>query len=338
MNAKAQQLLDAHVAFFMSHLQGEAISTTVAEESALVYRWVASEKLSDIAPKEKVRAILERFLEEAAISDATKAYAEALSNAVLDYVAKEDIEIDDLITEATWNRIVERIIEQKELRNEIIHRIVSNKFYGEMISEILYNSIKSFMQQSGPSSDKGMGGLFNVGKGLLGAALSGMEDSIDRNVKKFLSENINKTIRDSEKILQSRLTDANIRKGAKKLWDVLDDLNFKEIADKLKKYSSQGNEKIGDLVAAVAHDVRDSKAIRQMGTVVLDHFYDTYGDQPLKVVMDNLYISEEKVVREVSSAAVTIVERMNSTGFLEARVREHLSKFYASEQVNKILA
>lgn len=338
MNAKAQQLLDAHVAFFMSHLSGDAIATTVSTESALVYKWVAQEKLSDIAPKEKVTAILERFLEEAAISEATKAYAEQLSNAVLDYIAAEDIEIDDLISEETWNRIVERVIEQKELRNEIIHRIVSNKFYGEMLSEILYNSIKSFMQQSGPSSDRGVGGLFNVGKGLLGAALSGMEDTIDRNVKKFLSENINKTIRDSEKIIQSRLTDANIRKGAKKLWDVLDDLNFKEIADKIKKYSAQGNEKIGDLAAAVAHDVRDSKAIRQIGTVVLDHFYDTYGQQPMKVLMDNLYISEEKVVREVSSAAITIVGRMNETGFLEARVREHLAKFYATDEVNKILS
>jgi hypothetical protein len=338
MNAKAQQLLDAHVAFFMSHLSGEAIPATVAEESALVYRWVAQEKLADIAPKEKVKAVLERFLEEAAISDATKAYAEQLSNAVLDYIAAEDIEIDDLISEETWNRIVERVIEQKELRNEIIHRIVSNKFYGDMLSEILYNSIKSFMQQSGPSSDKGMGGLFNVGKGLLGAALSGMEDTIDRNVKKFLSENINKTIRDSEKIIQSRLTDANIRQGAKKLWEVLDELNFKEIADKIKKYSTQGKEKIGDLTAAVAHDVRDSKAIRQIGTVVLDHFYDTYGDQPMKVLMDNLYVSEEKVVREVSSAAVSIVERMNASGFLEARVREHLTKFYATDEVSKILS
>jgi hypothetical protein len=338
MNPKAQQLLDAHVAHFMSRLSGNAIASTVAEETAHVYQWLAHEKLSDIAPKENIQAILDRFLEEASISEATKAYAEELYNAVLDYIAAEDIEIDDLISEETYNRIVERVVEQKELRNEIIHRIVSNKFYGEMLSEILYNSIKSFMQQSGPSSDKGMGGLFNVGKGLLGAALSGMEDTIDRNVKKFLSENINKTIRDSEKIIQSRLTDANIRQGAKKLWNVLDDLNFKEIADKIKKYSSQGKENIGDLTTAVVHDVRDSKAIRQIGRVILDHFYGTYGDQDLKVVMDNLYITEEKVVREISTAAVTIVGRMNDTGFLEKRVREHLSQFYGSPEVNAILA
>lgn len=337
MQPKAQQLLDAHVAYTLSQLSGEQLKTTIQREAAAAYQWVASEKLSDIAPKEKVKAILERYLEEASVTDATQAYFESLYRSVLDYVAKEDIEIDDLISEDTWKRIVEKVIEQKDLRSELIHRLVSNKFYGEMLSEILYNSIKSFLQQSGPSTDKGLGGLFNVGKGILGAALSGMEDTIDKNVKKFLSENINKTIRDSEKILQSRLTDANIRKGAEKLWDVLDDLNFKELAEKAKKYSSQGKESLGDLSTAVIHDVRDSKALRQIGDVVLNHFYQEYGDQPLSVIMNNLLITEDKVVREVTLASETIVGRMHATGFLEKRVREILSGFYSSPEAGALL-
>jgi hypothetical protein len=327
MHPKAQQLLDAHVAYTLTQLSGENLQSTVGRETQLIYQWLANQNTADIAPKEKVRAVTE----------ATQAYFESLYKAVLDYVAKEDIEIDDLISEETWKRIVEKVIEQKDLRNELIHRLVSNKFYGEMLSEILYNSIKSFMQQAGPTSDKGIGGLFNVGKGILGAALSGMEDTIDKNVKKFLSENINKTIRDSEKILQSRLTDSNIRRGAEKLWDILDDINFKELADKAKKYSSQGKESLGDLSTAVIHDVRDSKALRQMGDVVLDHFYSEYGQQKLGVIFNNLQITEDKVVREVTLAAEDIVGRMMETGYLEARVRALLEGFYAGDEAGKIL-
>lgn len=338
MHPKAQQLLDAHTAFFVSQLSGDQLDKTIAEETAHVYKWLATEKLGQIAPKEKVVAIAERFLEEATISSTTQAYAESLYQAVLDHVAKEDIEIDDLISEETWNRLVEAAVQQKDFRNEVIRRLVNNQYYGEMLSEILYNSIKSFMQQSGPSTDKGLGGLFNVGKGILGAALSGMEEQIDRNVKRFLSENINKTIRDSEKIIQSRLTDENIRKGAKKVWNVLDDLNFKEIADKIKKYSGQGKEKPGDLIAAVAHDVRDSKAVRQIGEVIINHFYETYGEQNLEVLMLGLNITEEKVVRESTLAAQDIVGRMIASGFLETRVRASLSKFYDSDAATSILA
>jgi hypothetical protein len=338
MHPKAQQLLDAHVAYSLAQLSGENLKTTVGREAGLAYQWLTNQNTEDIAPKEKVKAILERLLQEISITEATQAYFESLYKAVLDYVAKEDIEIDDLISEATWKRIVEKVIELKDLRNELIHRLVSNKFYGEMLSEILYNSIKSFMQQSVPGRDKGIGGLFNVGKGILGAALSGMEDTIDKNVKKFLSENINKTIRDSEKIIQSKLTDANIRKGADKLWEVLDDINFKELTDKAKKYSSQGKESLGDISTAIIHDVRDSKALRHIGDVVLDHFYNEYGQQKLGVIFNNLLITEDKVVREVTLAAEDIVGRMLATGYLEGRLREVLEKFYASDEVSKILS
>jgi hypothetical protein len=105
----------------------------------------------------------------------------------------------------------------------------------------------------------------------------------------------------------------------------------------MKKYSSQGKENLGDLSTAVIHDVRDSKALRQMGEVVLNHFYGEYADQPLSVIMTNLHITEDKVVREVSLASETIVGRMRESGFLEERVRALLTGFYSSESTTKIL-
>jgi hypothetical protein len=230
------------------------------------------------------------------------------------------------------------VVEQRKFREEIVHKITTNQFYGEMLSEIIYNSIKSFTQQSpmGSSSDKGFGGLFNVGKGLLGAALSGMEDTIDKNVKKFLSDNINKTLRDSEKIIHKRLTDENIRRGANKLWDKLDELNFKELAEKAKKYTSSGKDSTSDLVAAVAMEVKNSSAFNHINEVILNHFYTTYGNQPIHVLMEGLNITEEIVVRESINIAEDILGRMNSTVFLEQRIRQQLQPFYETKEVQAI--
>ncbi len=341
MNPTAQKLLDAHVAYTVQKLSGYQISKTIGEESRIVYNWVAQQNLSDIFSQERVKAFGERLIEEYEITQSTKDYVESLVKAILDDIAKEDIEIDDLITKSTWDRIVTKIVEQREFRNELVRRLTSNKAYGEMLSEILYNSIKSFMQQSpmggGSSSDKGLGGLFSVGKGILGAALSGMEDTIDKNVKKFLSDNINKTLRDSEKIIQARLTDENIRKTADKIWNKLDTLNFKELAEKAKKYSSSGKDTNSDLVSAVALEVKNAKAFRHITGFALNHFYETYGNQPIKVLFDGLLITEDKVVRESINIAEDILNQMNKTGFLEERVREHLKGFYEIEEVQSIL-
>lgn len=341
MHPTAQKLLDAQVIYTLNKLSGDQIASTIGQESAIIYQWVAEQNLSDIFSEERVKAFGERLLDEAEVTESTKQYLESLLHAVLDDIAKEDIEIDDLITKNTWDRIVQKIIEQRDFRNELVKRLTQNKAYGEMLSEILYNSIKSFMQQSpmggSSSSDKGLGGLFNVGKGILGAALSGMEDTIDKNVKKFLSDNINKTLRDSEKIIQSRLTDENIKKTADKLWSKLDTLNFKELAEKAKKYTSSGKDSTSDLVSAVALEVKNAKAFKHISTFILHHFYETYGQQPIQVLFDGLLITEEKVVRESIHIAEDILNQMNATGFLEKRIREQLTPFYESAEVSAIV-
>ena len=340
MNSTAQKLLDAHVAFFVEKLSGKQIKKTVGDEAKIIYKWVAAQHLSDIFTQDRVKDFLKRQLDEAVITDSTKAYAESLLEAVLDDIAKNNIDIGDVISKDTWDRIVDKAIQQKELRNELVHRLISNKAYGEMLSEIIYNSIKSFMQQNpfgGNNSDKGLGGLFNVGKSLLGSALSGVEDSIDKNVKKFLSDNINKTLRDSEKIIQARLTDENLKRIADKAWNRLDRLNFKEIAQKAKKYSSSGKDSTSELVSTVLLEAKDSKAFTHIADFILNHFYETYGDQPIKVLLDGLDITEKKVARESVHIAEDILNQMNKTGFLEERVREHLKEFYESKDVESIL-
>lgn len=81
----------------------------------------------------------------------------------------------------------------KDLRADLIKRAVNNPFYAEMISNTLYNGIKNFMNsEDGPASKITGSSLFKIGSGLLGGALSGIEDGIDKNVKKFLKSNLQK--------------------------------------------------------------------------------------------------------------------------------------------------
>jgi hypothetical protein len=339
MNKTAEALLNAQVKYTLDALQGEQLAQHIEAEARAAYHWVAKQPLESLVPKQNVLNLAETALSEFVVTDATKEYFQSLSHAILDYVAENDIEIDDVISKSTWDKIADKVIAERQIREEIISRIVGNPFYGELLSEVLYNSIKSFLQQSGPSSDKGLGGLFNVGKGLLGAALSGIEDNIDRSVKKFLSENINKTIRDSEKIIKSKLTDAKLKEASNKLWSTLDDLNFTEIAEKLKKMSvsNSGGSSASQLGVEILNDLKKSQSVKDLGQLVIDHFYEVHGHQPVSVLMTNLVVTEEKVVRESLRVATPIIQSMIKTGYLESRLKEHFQKFYESKEVTAIL-
>ncbi len=90
------------------------------------------------------------------------------------------------------------------MREKIIKDIVQNPFYGEMIADTLYDGIKSFAAQSGPSNETVGGSLFNLGKGILGAALSGVSDTIDKNIKKFIADNLQKSIAKESYLYKSK--------------------------------------------------------------------------------------------------------------------------------------
>lgn len=340
MNTTAESLLKAHVAYFLNELKGEKRKSYIRDESKAIYHWVSAQPLSSLVPEQNVLDFAEISLSEIQVGESTKAYAKDVLNAVLAYVEENDIEIDDLISKKSWDAVADRIIAERQIREDLIGKLVNNPFYGELLSEVLYNSIKSFLQQSGPSSDKGIGGLFNVGKGLLGAALSGIEENIDRNVKKFLTENINKTIRDSEKIIKSKLTDAKLKDASNKLWNTLDDMNFNVIAAKIKKVTTNkgGGESLEQISEEIVNDLKKSKAVKEIGELVIKHFYATYGHQPVGVLMNNLFVTEEKVVRESVRMAEPIIQQLISSGFLEERLYQHFKGFYESDEVTKILS
>ncbi len=119
MNPTAQKLLDAQVAYTLHQLSGDQIQKTIGDETKLIYQWVAKQNLSDIFSQERVKAFGQRLIKDASVSDSTKAYFESLTKAVLDDIAKEDIEIDDLITKNTWDRIVEKVVEKTEIIKEV---------------------------------------------------------------------------------------------------------------------------------------------------------------------------------------------------------------------------
>ena len=106
--------------------------------------------------------------------------------------------------------------------------MVKNPFYGEMIADTLYDGIKSFAAQSGPSNETVGGSLFNIGKGLLGAALSGVSDTIDKNIKKFISDNLQKSLVKNEQMLKDKLSDAKLRVMAKTIWQKLEETKVEE--------------------------------------------------------------------------------------------------------------
>jgi hypothetical protein len=332
MKAESKKIFEAHVAYEMAQWEGDHLRHRFHDEVTAAHVWLSKQKLQDIVPKQHVKDSVHRWFQHIVISDEYKSLGIKIVESALDYIQDNDLQPEDILKKDTYDKIVDAIVEQKEIREAIIHKVISNPFYGEMISDMLYNGIKNFVQQFGDTlsgGSKGGGGLFNIGKGLIGAALSGLEENLDKNVKKFLSENINKTMRDNEKLLNEKLSDRNIRKIADKLYAKMADWDVKKGIEKFKKsVDEEQAQKIADISVEILAELRDSQTVRGIFESGVDAFYDTYGKKSLSVLSKDANYDPKIFAEEAYITLYPAIKKMYESGYIESRIRHHLEGFY----------
>lgn len=327
MKADIKKIYEAHVAFELAQFDGKNLKTNIKEEVDAAWTWMENTKLNDIASAQRVKDFLERNLKDRTLTKHQKEYLIDLGEAIHQLALKSKHTLADFITKDTYFAVADYLIEQKEAREEMIEQFVKNPFYGEMLADTLYDGIKSFMAQSGPTNETVGGSIFNLGKSLVGAALSGVQDNIDKNIKKFISTNLSKAIQDSEENLKERLSDAKLKMIAKNIWNKAEDINVKDLAKKVKTSHIvkivEGGENISkDLIAA--------DAVKELAHFIIDHFFEYDGNKSIATILKDNGIDKKIILKETEETVIPIVHQMQSAGYLKERIESRLSKFYNS--------
>lgn len=327
MTPTAQQLLDAHVAWEMQQLEDAAFEKAVREEVAALWQWLGKTDIATVLPQKEVKAFIERN-KSILITAPVKEYITSLVGDARDFVEEKDWEVGDILHKKHYDAVVDRLLELEEARNELIGKVVKNPFYSDLIANILYNGIKSFTQEGGALQKSPVGGLFKLGQGLMQA--SGLEDAIDTNVKKFISANLQKTLAQNEKYLKDKLSNAQLKKMSNDAWDKVSDFDLKNITKHIKPSRV---DRALPVFEEYWNEVVISKAFEESVEFVLDHFYKANGKKPVAEVLGDLTITEEKAALEAVQAARPWVTEMKKSGYLEARIRARLERFYAAQGV-----
>ena len=329
MKAEIKSIYEAHVAFELQQFDKKHIKNNIKEEITAVWKWLATVKLKEVSSVEDVIAFEERNIKDRKLTKHQKEYLVDLSESIHELALKSKHTVSDFLDKEAFDDIADRVIEQKELRERIIKDMVHNPFYGEMIADTLYEGIKSFAAQSGPSNETVGGSLFNLGKGLLGAALSGVSDTIDKNIKKFIADNLQKSISKSEETLKEKLNDHQLKKMAKGIWNKLEDTKVKDLA-KGVKISTKDRTAIANTIEKALHTAIQSEAVEVLNEHVLQHFFEHSNEKSIVQILEDNDITEKVVIKESEALLLPYFEKATADGFLKERIEARLSKFYTT--------
>ncbi|MCB0507704.1 MAG: hypothetical protein KDD21_05340 [Bacteroidetes bacterium] len=329
MKAEIKKIYDAHVAFELQQFDKKHLKANIKEEISAAWKWLDTVKLNEVGSVENVIAFQERNIKNRKLTKHQKEYLVDLSESVHELALKSKHTVADFLDKESFDEIAEKIIEQREIREKIIADIVRNPFYGEMIADTLYDGIKSFAAQSGPSNETVGGSLFNIGKGLIGAALSGVSDSIDRNIKRFIADNLQKSIAKSEQMLKDKLSDAKLKKMADNIWDKLEETKVKTIA-KGVKLSKKDRAAILASAEKATHAAIQTEVVAELNEHILNHFFEHSGEKTIVQILEDNDITEKVVIKESEEFLTPFVEKGLKDGYIKERIEARLSKFYST--------
>ncbi|MCP4120344.1 MAG: hypothetical protein GY751_01175 [Bacteroidetes bacterium] len=332
MNDKAKALYEAHVAHVLNNLGPDNLPDLVSEESGYVWEKLDGVKLNEVISKDEILDFQKRnFDHREKVSEPAKTYGKSLRDAVIAHLKSSDTTLKDIISKNDYDAIIKEASTLKEVREEIIHSAVSNPLYSEIIANSLADGIKSFTSEEGLAGKiPGASSFFKMGSGLLG----GIQDSIDKNIRKFIAANIQKLTGQSEKFVQNLIDDRKVKELGEKLWQKT---STKTVGSALRRFDASQYDGFEPIVERVVNQALRSDAAQELNEVIIDHFLEENGGKSLQQLLLDIEIEKEDVVRESVELFGKICERAMADGTLEERVRKHLEDFYASDVVAEIL-
>ncbi len=326
--ADLQEMLDAHVRFELARWQGEALVDAVADEVRAAYRFLDSVPLAELLDSEAVAdsavEVLCRldfdaeFLAEGAV---------AAVAAARDYAHGSDASLADIVSHEHYSDVATAGIGLTGVRSEAIAQVTTSEVYAKLMSHVLYQGIKNYLQAENPVAKKvpGAAALMRFGQNAVNAAAPKLEQGIDRQLTAFVAASVADTIRDSQAYLARVLTPEVLGEVAEEVWQSNAQQELTEVAalfppEQLEPLTRAA---LSALLAARRTDVAE-EAVRAM----VSDFFDAYGPESVGSLLNAVGLTPATAAELLTPLVAAALASTAAQDFLAERIRARLAAFY----------
>ncbi len=324
-----QAMLDAHVRFELERWTGEGLRAMLAEEVEAIFTWLGATRLNEVVSSAQLLAWVRQALTAAPITPETVASLRESVHVAHEFLQEDATPLGALLPRSLFDRIVAGASGTEGLRHEITHQVVNSTVYTMLISNVLYHGIKGFVLTENGFAQKipGASSLLRFGQHALNAASPQAEKQIDSQLIRFIHDNIQETIRESERFLNGKLDEEELRKVADEVWATNAPAPVSHFAGYVR----------GDAVdASVALIVdfwlhlRATPFFADLLEQIVHNLYLQHGKKSVAALLKEVGITQEAAVAAVYPLAAAWAEQALEDGLLEERIRRRLGAFYAS--------
>ncbi len=337
MNDLIHQFLEAHVAHELNRFKDGSYKQTIEEEVFAVFEWVKKIKLKDVMTAELILGIIRRNVVKLPVAGGLTELAGEMSQKVLASRQNKKTSLKDIFARKQYDDIVDKVVTLKKARKDLIRRAVNNSVYSQQISEVLFMGIKEYMLAENIIAKKvpGVSSLIRVGKFAVNKTMPSLEGAIENKVKSYIENNLENTIKRSERSLNAYFNKAQIVDMSEEIWESI-------AKTKLSEYFSAIDDNDMEDFIVIGYDFwlhfRKTPYFKGIYTELVKYFFKKYGDRELDIILEDVGVTREMVIHELNEVISPGIEKALSMGYLEERIRARLESFYFSKKAASLIS
>ncbi len=321
--------LEGHVRFELDRWTGDQLATSVSEEAAALYAWLGSVRVDQILDADETeRALIdiacngeldERVL-QSVVDSVRAAHREA---------GKDTTQLSQLVSRETYDSAAATLMGLEDLRAEITLQVTTSEVYSQLMSHVLYQGIKNYLQTENVIAKKvpGAATLMRLGQNAVNSAAPKLEKSIDRQLTAFVNSNISDTIRDSRNYLDRVLDEAVLGAVSDEIWQTNAESTVADVAALMPA------EALEELVRAgwdAWVRLRGTPVTSLILQAAIQQFFIAHGSRPVTELLTEAGFDEDRSVDIAIAYLTPALTQAATDGFLESRIRARLAPYYES--------
>ena len=167
-------LIDAQVTFMQQWLRKQAEPLSME-----AWQWFSAQPLDKYISSDDLQRLLNDWLLDHPLSEVMRADIRDILHSIIYHPANENVPLSELIDDTQVETLANYVGSHEQQRNVLIHTLVGNETFADLLTQTLYHAINDFMETTLEKAG-GVGKLMKLGRSSFEKATNSTSSSAAR--------------------------------------------------------------------------------------------------------------------------------------------------------------
>lgn len=322
-------LIDAQVGFTQQWLHQQA------EPLALeAWQWLSAQPLGKYVSTDDLQRLINHWLLSQPMSDVMRKDIRDILHTVIYHPVNDNVSLSEVVDDTQVETLASYIGSHDRQRNILIHTLIGNETFADLLTQTLYHAINDFMETTLDKAG-GVGKLMKLGRSSFEKATN---RNLDEKLQTYLHRNIKELTHRAEANAQAHLSNDEVARLVTTGWARIKDQPISHLQTYLNDEPNHSS--IDHIEASIQQSynrLRLSPYLHSLVAASIDTWYANHQADTIATVAASLYIDDQAMMQLSTALLPVVYDALDST-WLTAHIREMLQAFYTQPSIKEGLA